>query len=152
MPETPAVQQNGLTVRRVWQAFLVLLFAMWWGGLTFYAIFVVPVGTQQIGSVGQGFITQKVTLAHNVLLIAMTICLLIEARIQRSRWLGIVAAGLLLTGAGLFLQHAHLTTLMDFSQQTVPGHFYTQHAVYLWLTAVEWGLGFAVSAALRPQF
>lgn len=34
---------------------------MWWGGLCFYAVVIVPIGTEVIGSVEQGFITQRVT-------------------------------------------------------------------------------------------
>ncbi|MFM8571811.1 MAG: hypothetical protein ACKOAU_09465 [Pirellula sp.] len=41
-----------------------ILWGLWWGGLSFYAIVVVPIGTEQIGSVAQGFITQRVTQWH----------------------------------------------------------------------------------------
>ena len=44
-----------------WRLFLLLVWAAWWGGLCFYAVVVVPIGTELIGSVEQGFITQRVT-------------------------------------------------------------------------------------------
>src|SRR5258707_15304973 len=41
-------------------------FAVWLGGLTFYALVVVPVGTQVLGGpVAQGFVTQAVTVRLN---------------------------------------------------------------------------------------
>jgi hypothetical protein len=30
---------------------------------------------------------------------------------------------------------------LDFNQQTVESSFYSQHAIYLWVTAAEWLLG-----------
>lgn len=65
---------------RLWHAVVLLLWGLWWGGLSFYAIVVVPVGTEQIGSVDQGF--------------------------------------------------------------------YSQHALYLWLTAIEWLYGLTVPLTL----
>jgi hypothetical protein len=41
---------------------LLITFAIWWGGFTFYAAIVVPVGSEILGSARtQGFITQVVT-------------------------------------------------------------------------------------------
>ena len=44
--------------RTTWSSFLLLVWAAWWGGLCFYAMVVVPIGTELIGSVEQGLITQ----------------------------------------------------------------------------------------------
>ena len=41
-----------------WRLLVVLAWGVWWGGLCFYAVFVVPVGTSVIGSVEQGFISK----------------------------------------------------------------------------------------------
>jgi hypothetical protein len=135
-------------IRIIWRTFLILLFAAWWGGLTFYAIVVVPIGTEQIGSAGQGFITQQVTAWHNGLLTAMTACLLIEAWLRRSRWLWVVVAGMVLIDGALLIEHSQLTGMLDFKQQAVPEGFYKRHAIYLWLTAAEWVLGIAVAIIL----
>src|SRR5437660_7364466 len=39
---------------------VVAAVALWLGGFTFYASVVVPIGTERLGRVGQGFITQRV--------------------------------------------------------------------------------------------
>ena len=137
--------------RLLWQAGRILLFAAWWGGLSFYAIVVVPIGTDQIGSVEQGFITQQVTRWHNALLIAMTAFLMIEAWWRRNRWLWIIVAGMTLIAVTLLFEHARLTGMMDFANQTVPSGFYQQHAIYLWLTAAEWLLGIFVALLAVQQ-
>lgn len=135
----------------VWQTSFTLLFAAWWGGLTFYAAVVVPIGTRQLGSLEQGFVTQQVTRWHNTLLAAMTFYLLIESR-RRPRWFRMIVGGLLLVQAGLWLQHQQLTALMDTTSQSVTDDFYAEHAIYLWLTTAEWLLGIAIAWAMKgPQ-
>lgn len=120
---------------------LLLVWAAWWGGLSFYAIVVVPIGTDLIGSVEQGFVTQKVTLWHNALTGVFLLCLVIEAycRPSRLRWSFVIALAIL--EFGLFSLHYHLSGMIDFESQYVPSDFYDQHAIYLWITAAEWLLG-----------
>ena len=132
-------------VRIIWRTFLILLFAAWWGGLTFYAIVVVPIGAEQIGSASQGFITQQVTVWHNGLLTAMTVCLVIEAWLRKSRWLWVAVIGMVLINAALLIEHSRLTGMMDFDQRSISDGFYARHAIYLWLTAAEWALGIAAA-------
>jgi hypothetical protein len=50
----------------------------------------------------------------------------------------------------LILWHAHLTGMMDFPNQAVPSNFYGEHAIYLWITAAEWGLGIILPVWLFP--
>ena len=131
-----------------WGLFLALLWATWWGGLSFYAIVVVPVGTSILGSAEQGFVTQRVTHWHNVISCVFLACLLIEAFRRKSRSLGCICAGLALIDVALVAGHSHLTSMMDFSEQTVPVHFYARHGIYLSITAAEWTLGMIVPACL----
>src|SRR5262245_22998237 len=45
----------------------VLTMALWWGGMTFYALFVVPTGVEVLGGgTEQGFITQRVSTIINL--------------------------------------------------------------------------------------
>lgn len=125
----------------LWQTFMVLLYASWWGGLSFYAVVVVPIGTHQIGSVGQGFITQEVTYWHNLLLTAMVICLAIEALRRKAQSAWLIIGSLAIIDLALLADHSRLTSLMNFTSRSVPDNFYHQHAIYLWLTAAEWVIG-----------
>jgi hypothetical protein len=120
---------------------VLLLWGVWWGGLCFYAVVVVPIGTDSIGSVDQGFITQRVTWWHNLIFAAFLVCLAVEAYRRRHRTLWAFAFALTTIDIALILWHARLTQMMDFDSRSVPGHFYGEHAVYLWITAAEWGLG-----------
>lgn len=131
----------GLVEPPAWKLCLMLAWGMWWGGLCFYAVVVVPIGTEVIGSVEQGFITQRVTQWHNALTGFFLVGLLIEASRRRSRALWTVGAALAVIEIALIVWHARLSSLMDFQQQTVPGRFYREHAIYLWITATEWLLG-----------
>ncbi len=134
----------------IWEVFLRLLWAAWWGGLCFYAVVVVPIGTNLIGSVEQGFITQRVTQWHNGLSGVFLVCLLIEACRRRSPALWGIAAVLAIIDIALVVWHAKLTGMMDFQQHAVPGRFYSQHAIYLWMTACEWLLGVAMPIWILP--
>jgi hypothetical protein len=133
-------------VLRTWRYLLWACFGVWWGGLTFYAAVVVPIGTSMVGSIEQGFITQQVTWWHNGLSTVITIALLLEALRLRSGWL--LGGGVMLFVVTLLLvmQHHKLTSMMDFADHTVPDSFYAEHAWYLWLTTGEWGLGALVAA------
>ena len=126
---------------RNWQILVLIVWALWWGGLSFYAIIVVPIGTEQIGSVAQGFVTQRVTQWHNALAVLMTLVLAAQAYWFSSRMLWLASGLLAILTALLLAGHAVLTTQMDFNQQTVESSFYSQHAIYLWITAAEWFLG-----------
>lgn len=134
----------------IWKVFLLLVWAAWWGGLCFYAIVVVPIGTNLIGSVEQGFITQRVTQWHNGLSGLFLVCLLIEASRRRIRALWAIAVVLAIIDIALVVWHARLTGMMDFKQQEVPGSFYAQHATYLWITGFEWLVGMAIPIWIFP--
>ena len=78
------------------------------------------------------------------------VSLLIEAIRRRRRELWAIVVVLAVIDIALVVWHAKLTGMMDFKQQTVPGSFYTQHAIYLWLTAAEWLLGIAMPIWIVP--
>lgn len=127
---------------RLWRFTLAIGFAVWWGGLTFYALIVVPIGTEMLGSVEQGFVTQQVTRALNVIGTVMLILLSINAARarQRAQWLTWIM--LVVIQAALFFDHAHLSAALDPATRTttVP-NFYDRHRVYLFLTAAQWACG-----------
>lgn len=131
-----------------WRVFVWFLWAAWWGGLTFYALVVVPIGTELLGSVEQGFVTQRVTLWHNRLGVVLALALAVEAwRLRSSAWICLSIA-VAMTTVVLMVWHRHLSLAMNFVDRTVPENFYTEHAIYLWITSVEWLLGMVVAAML----
>ncbi len=132
---------QSLRIRRWWLTLCALIWALWWGGLTFYASIVVPEGTRQLGSFGQGLITQKVSSYHHWISLALLACLLVESTIQKSLALGIQFVLLLAVTLGLFVVHERLTSMIDFEQPSVAEGFYSMHASYLWMTTAEWVLG-----------
>src|SRR5262249_10866111 len=88
-----------------WGMLLLLAWGVWWGGLCFYAVVVVPIGTQEIGTVEQGFITQRVTWWHNLLSVAFLVCLAVEACRRRSRVLLLSGVTLGIIECALFAWH-----------------------------------------------
>lgn len=125
---------------------LLLLWGVWWGGLTLYAAIVVPIGTQSVGSIEQGFITQRVTGWLNAIGIIMVLSMgLFSLRSYRNRR-GLFAMatleGILLVA--LMQYRVRLTNQMDYVARDVADGFYHQHAIYLWLTTLQWLLGLAI--------
>ncbi len=127
----------------VWWLLLVAIFAIWWGGLTFYALIVVPIGSDVTSSVQQGFVTQRVTFWHNLLLTLATCCVFAEALRRRSFKWWLLSTSLLLVNAALLGMHWQLSGMIDATEQLVPSDSYRMHAIYLWLTTAEWLIGLA---------
>ena len=139
------------TLALTWRIVLWIVWGAWWGGLSFYAVVVVPISTDLIGSVEQGFITQRVTMWHNCLAVLFLLCLAVEAYSRKSRVLWVVLSLLTMTTIALLVRHRLLSPLMDFQKQSVNKDFYAQHAVYLWITAAEWILGMAIPFFLQRR-
>lgn len=132
-------------MRNIPQFVLLLIFALWWGGLTFYALVVIPLGTEEIGSDAQGFITQKVSLWHNRISLAVLVLLAIDAYRNASRWRWGFTAWLTLCTLLLMSLHTHLSQQLDFQTKSVPESFYNLHAIYLWLTTAQWLSGLPIA-------
>ena len=129
---------------RLWRFTADLLFCLWWGGLTFYAAVVIPIVTESLGAETQGFVTQQVTRWLNALTTAWLVMVAVDAVRHRSRWCWSLWTVLTLCQIALFVDHARLTSLMDFSTQAVAidrARFYAEHQVYLWITVVQWLAG-----------
>lgn len=125
---------------------LLAALGFWQGGFTFYAIIVVPMGEQVLGSsIDQGFVTQRVA-NYLKLAGAVTLPLLFwdvaamkkKSRLRAAAWLVMaVSLGLL---AGM---HAYLDQFLDAGSKNVMDHdrFYVAHEVYLTICAVQWASG-----------
>ncbi len=126
---------------RLWRYLVVLAVVFWLGGLSFYALIVVPVGTDVLGSTAQGFITQRVTNQLNLVSSAILVLLLANAIMRRGRlligsWLVMAAAQVV-----LILMHPWLDSMLDAKIQEISDGalFYARHGVYLDATAAQWG-------------
>jgi hypothetical protein len=131
------------------RALVTLLFALWWGGFTFYAAVVVPVGTKVLGgATAQGFITQPVTDRLNVVGAVVAVILgwsLRDAwpragtgarRAMLGSWCVLTLAQLV-----LFVLHPRLDAMLDArTGEIVLGRttFYSVHRAYLLVSAAQW--------------
>ena len=139
--------------------------AIWWGGLTFYAVFVVPTGVEVLGGeTEQGFVTQRVSNSIN-LLATLTLAVLVWNAVAGWRESGrrmravliiswLVMAGTQLT---LYLIHPRLDAMLDAQTHSVinPSSFHSLHETYLTIVSVQWIAGLvqfiAVIADLRGK-
>ena len=129
----------------------IMLLALWWGGFTFYAGRVVFIGHEVLRSkVRQGFITERVTTELNWLGLTMLGVvgweLLASAPFSRRRVAWIAWAVTLLATLALFLLHAKLAAMLDFTarQVTDDNSFYGWHRIYLCTATVQWLAGGAL--------
>lgn len=135
--------QPDLRMRPVLRFVNFLALTTWWGGLTFYAAIVVPVGTDIFGSTEQGFVTQSVTNWLNALL-ALTLALSLRSVIHERRPVQLATwIVLLITLVAHIGIHWQLDKLLDASTLSVnePSTFYSLHRVYLWVTIAQWLAG-----------
>ncbi len=132
----------------LFQVLLIATFALWFGGFTFYVSFVVPIGTDVLGSARtQGFVTQQVTHWMNVVCGAALVFMLIETTRaagvpwKRGRWIAITMVMLI---GGCLLALIWLHPVMDKMIRAVDesisdrAHFYQLHRIYLWLCTFQW--------------
>jgi len=130
----------------VWRWGVLASLMMWLGGFTFYTAIVVPLGTEQLGAIGQGFITREVTRRINILASIALVVLLLDqcltadpSRVRRwtrlGLWLLMVAAQV-----GLFVLHGWLDSYLDPQTQHIEQRptFYQWHRLYLWLHTGQW--------------
>jgi hypothetical protein len=130
--------------RSIWLLVFTVVWGLWWGGLTFYASFVVPIGTEIIGGTEQGFITQRVTEVLNGLALALSVVWLAEYVYTRKKLLAIAWIVFFLATLGLLFVHRLLSTELRFETREVPESFYQLHAIYLWFTTTQWLAGLSL--------
>ena len=127
---------------QLFQRFLILcLFAFWFGGLTFYAVIVIPTGAKVLGSDSeQGFITQQVTHWLNIVGVFGTIILAWNVKSLRHSGVQIPRKSLTLScviiavsQTALFLIHPVMDRVLDTTVHGVnePITFYQWHRAYL---------------------
>ena len=139
-----------MTLVRRFLAMAALL--VWQGGFVFYTAFVVPIGTEFLGSAtSQGFITRQVTTVMNrcgVVALALMAWELGASRdAMRWRRSGRVALFVLMAAAAaaLFGLHGRLEAQLDVENLDVLDRhvFRPLHRTYLWVSSAQWGCAVA---------
>jgi hypothetical protein len=127
---------------------LIFALALWQGGFLFYALVVVPVGSDVVGVRDQGFITQRVSEWFNgfgglALGVAAMEWIITpdthrRRRLARGTLLGVNVLVLAATAA----LHFAVDQYLDADTRSVrdAGRFYVLHARYLVLSGVQWVL------------
>lgn len=134
--------------KTVFRTLVIASFAVWFGGFFFYVSFVVPIGTDELGSAReQGFITRLVAHRLNAIclmaLAAMTVETVVSWR-RSGKLIRVAQAGSLLAIGGLLvwlvLLHPQLDQLLDVENHRVLDRavFYRLHRVYLWVSTLQW--------------
>lgn len=126
---------------------LLLLFALYWGGLTFYTGFAVRILHDVLSDpIDGGMITQRVTAVLQVLGVLSVVLMAINsvAVTRKSRKYGIAliaCVGVLACALiGLFIVHSKLDAVIDLDQFTVTDRdaFDAGHRRYNQLTTIQW--------------
>jgi len=123
-------------------ALIALMF--WCGGFTFYALIVVPIGNEILGSAGQGVITQAVTIRLNYLGLVAAALNILALRGKHTRWSIIAVSLFAITQSMLFALHAFLGTMFNPVTQETTAEFYFWHEVYLTVIAIQWSAAWPV--------
>lgn len=126
---------------------LLLTFALFWGGLTFYTGIVVRISHDVVSDFMEGgLITQRVTVWLQYLGGVCVLLMLANAAVvfrDRRGWGTVLSLCAVLTGVsviGLTIVHGHLDAVIDVAGQTVTDQdaFDIGHRRYNQLTTVEW--------------
>ena len=132
----------------IFRTLLITTFALWFGGFIFYVAFVVPIGTEVLGSArSQGFITQQVTHWLNLVCGCAILVMLLESfrnwRTSFVRW-HVVQLAMVLIIAGLLVALVLIHPVMDEmiivedEMITDEVRFEVLHRVYLWVSTIQW--------------
>ena len=134
---------------------------LWQGGFLFYAAFVVPIGTEILGSpAAQGAISQRAAWWLNACGAGWAAVALWDALAdgRRARLRLAIWALAVLALAGQWILHPMLDELFDADLMRVRDRvgFRRLHIIYLWLATLDWLAGLAYSWRLitdwtRPE-
>ena len=134
----------------LWRFIVLAVVAVWLGGFTFYAAFVIKIAQRVLGShLRVGFITQEVTRVMKLWGIAALALLAIDSLIawrrsrRLTRWLaGLTWSAMTLGLLTLIALHPRLGRMMDpGTKQVTDDGFYNLHRVYLIIATAIWGVG-----------
>lgn len=126
---------------------LLLVFALFWGGLTFYTGFVVRISHDVLDDpMTGGLITQRVTALLQILGVVAAVVMACNAVVvfrQSRRFgiaLGLCASVLGCALVGLFVVHGQLDAVIDLETSTITDRdvFVVGHRRYNQITTIQW--------------
>lgn len=123
------------------QFVLLLAIAFSFGGFSFYAAVVVPIGSDVFDATSQGFVTQRVTHVINYASFVTGVMLLWEGlAARRNKHFFALLAIYSVCLIALFAMHPQLDELLNFDDQSVIDSvkFYNLHRIYLWTSTIQW--------------
>jgi hypothetical protein len=129
---------------------------LWQGGFFFYALVVVPTGTEVLGAFAQGRVTRHVTETMNAIAVAALSILAWDqwrnpesSRFRKARWA--LWTAMVIGLAALFVLHRQIVSHVDFAGagriHDYPA-FYQRHRFYLCVAAAQWVAGLAYVAVM----
>ncbi|MCU0708738.1 MAG: hypothetical protein MUF23_10630, partial [Pirellula sp.] len=119
---------------------VVVSWAFWMGGFSFYFGVVIRVGGEIVGDSSQGFITQGVTLWLNRIgLIALGV-FLCQVWVSKNRWLALLWAAMAIEQGILMTLHRMLDRMLDGPNQAIldAARFPVWHEWYEFNSAIQW--------------
>lgn len=124
----------------------LIVLSVWWGGFTFYAGIVIPIGMKVLGShTKMGFITQEVT--NYVNYFGLPIFVFVTYVFRKEKWLFGISILLVFLQISLFILHEKLFYLLaggvpHFQAFMVKSktEFYNLHRIYLLISTLIWVL------------
>jgi hypothetical protein len=132
-------------VRAAGRMVAVLLLALWWGGFTFYAGRVVPIGNKVLHSKArQGAITQRVSGELNMLAVAALVVVCGVAatlpREEKRGWIFLTSVPALALTVALMVIREKLNGMFDTAALSVSddNYFHHWHEIYLTVASVQW--------------
>jgi hypothetical protein len=146
----PSRTRSAVTI--LWRFIVLAVVAVWLGGFTFYAAFVIKIAQRVLGShLRVGFITQEVTRVMNFWGIAALALLAIDSLIawrrshRATRWLAALTWTAMAGGlTALLALHPTLDRMMDpVAKQVTDDGFYNLHRLYLIIATAVWSAGLA---------
>ncbi len=120
----------------------LIAFALWWGGFTFYAAWVVPTAHAVLGNhVLAGMITQQVSKVLNVLTAVFIILATAQFLLGKKERSYVISLIIITLGLiALFFLHAQIDKFIVVETQSLTDSqaFYSYHRLYLIISALMW--------------
>jgi hypothetical protein len=142
------IGQGGILRRVLRRYAFLIMFAWWMGGLTFYALVVIPTAEQVLGNHHDvGFITQKVTYWLNLSGLLPIAVLFWNLKVEwatASKWprrlLLFTWAVIVFCQFGLFTAHGWLGQVLDRQHHRIIDYdtFQIRHNIYEAIVTVQW--------------